>query len=122
MKNSVLLNALNSVKNFVRIDPFSLITLASLCDFLDNKKLLAEHLTKSFTDDVKFCVENFPEFKPIKDYESNHDFFYMDPNDQLYKELKHQSYIQSNTNEDNLSILSVIPFGTLNIPATLFVY
>lgn len=115
MKKSVLFNALKSLKHYGLTDPFSLIALASLCDFLVKTKLLAERLTKSFIDDINFCVENFAEFKIIKDLNYNFEHLALDNNDKLYKELKHQSYIQSNINEDDLSILDLLeitsPFG-----------
>lgn len=120
MKKSVLFSTIASLKYRVLTDPFSLIVLASLCDFLTNKQLIAERLTKSFIDDVNFCIENYAEFKPIK--KSSQDFVlrFAEDKDDFYKELKHQSYVQNDINEPDLSILDLLDTKIFNNHVELF--
>ena len=116
MKKSVLFNALKSLKHYGLTDPFSLIALASLCDFLVKTKLLAERLTKSFIDDVNFCVKNYAAFEPIKNSSQNFTLYVTQDIDNFYKELKHQSYVQCEINESDVSILDLLYNKIFNGP------
>ncbi len=117
MKKSVLFNALKSLKHYGLTDPFSLIALASMCDFLVKTKLLAERLTKSFINDVNFCVENYAAFEPIKNNSQDFTLHITKDIDNFYKELKHQSYVQGDISEPDVSILDLLDNKIFHSPA-----
>ena len=66
MKNSVLSQAMSSLRTNGMTDVYSIIALASLCDFAFKHRMIAQLMPNSFSEDLKYFSENFEEFKVLK--------------------------------------------------------
>lgn len=108
MKQIVLLNSLETLNYSSFTNPNTVIVLASLCDYLNKKNLLAERLTKSFSEDLNYCISHYSEFKVLNGSIKEFDIYSSNDNDKLYREFKHQTYIQSETNEEEMTILELL--------------
>ena len=108
MKTTALTKALKTFLHYRSIDAYSIITFASLCDFLNNKNLIAERLTKSFKEDVNYCVENFSFFSGINNNELYFEDLFAEEYDVFYKELKAQIFLLKDSEEPELSVLELM--------------
>lgn len=107
MKTTVLTKAMRAL-HFRSENVYSIITLISLCDFLNNKNLIAERLTRSFKEDIDYCVENFEFFSIVNNVELRFKDLFTEEYDNFYKELKSQSFQLKDTQEPDLSVLDIM--------------
>jgi len=113
MKTTVLTKAMRTI-HFSSMNVYAIITLASLCDFLNNKNLIAERLTRTFKEDVDFCVENFTFFSEINNDELHFDELFTEEYDCFYKELKAQTFKLKDSEEPELSVLELMENKTFS--------
>lgn len=114
MKTTALTKAIKTLGRHHSSDAYSIITFASLCDFLNNKNLIAERLTRSFREDVDYCVENFTFFSGINNAELHFEDLYTEEYDCFYKELKAQTFKLKDTDEPDLSVLELVENKTFS--------
>lgn len=111
MKTTVLTKAMRAL-HLSSIDVRSFLIIALLCDFLNKKNLIAERLTRSFKEDVDYCLENFTSFNSINDNDKSELLHFnrlvTEKYDIFYKELKAQSFQLKDTEEPDLSVLELI--------------
>ena len=84
MKNSVLSQAMSSLRTNGMTDVYSIIALASLCDFAFKHRMIAQLMPNSFSEDLKYFSENFEEFKVLKDSLQDFEIFSSNENDLFY--------------------------------------
>lgn len=108
MKNSVLSQAMNSLRTNGMTDVYSIIALASLCDFAFKHRMIAQLMPKSFSEDLKYFYENFEEFKVLKDSLQDFEIFSSNENDLFYRELKKQSLKNEDDPRENMSVIELL--------------
>ena len=113
MKTTVLTKAMRTL-HFRSMDVYSIITIASLCDFLNKKNLIAERFIRSFKEDIDYCVENFSSFRSIDYVELRFEDLFTEEYDSFYKELKAQSFQLKDTDEPDLSVLDLMENKTFS--------
>ena len=108
MKNSVLSQAMNSLRTNGMTDVYSIIALASLCDFAFKHRMIAQLMPNSFSEDLKYFYENFEEFKVLKDSLQDFEIFSSNENDLFYRELKKQSLKNEDDPRENMSVIELL--------------
>ena len=108
MKNSVLSQAMNSLRTNGMTDVYSIIALASLCDFAFKHRMIAQLMPNSFSEDLKYFSENFEEFKVLKDSLQDFEIFSSNENDLFYRELKKQSLKNEDDPRENMSVIELL--------------
>lgn len=108
MKNSVLSQAMSSLRTNGMTDVYSIIALASLCDFAFKHRMIAQLMPNSFSEDLKYFYENFEEFKVLKDSLQDFEIFSSNENDLFYRELKKQSLKNEDDPRENMSVIELL--------------
>ena len=108
MKNSVLSQAMSSLRTNGMTDVYSIIALASLCDFAFKHRMIAQLMPNSFSEDLKYFSENFEEFKVLKDSLQDFEIFSSNENDLFYRELKKQSLKNEDDPRENMSVIELL--------------
>ena len=108
MKTTVLTKTIRNIHFRDSKDGYSILIIASLCDFLNKKNLIAERLTRSFKEDIDYCVEHFTSFSSTINDELSLNYFINEKYDIFYKELKAQSFQLKDTDEPDLSVLELL--------------
>ena len=108
MKNSVLSQAMSSLRTNGMTDVYSIIALASLCDFAFKHRMIAQLMPNSFSEDLKYFSENFDEFKVLKDSLQDFEIFSSNENDLFYRELKKQSLKNEDDPRENMSVIELL--------------
>lgn len=108
MKNSVLSQAMSSLRTNGMTDVYSIIALASLCDFAFKHRMIAQLMPNSFSEDLKYFYENFEEFKVLKDSLQDFEIFSSNENDLFYRELKMQSLKNEDDPRENMSVIELL--------------
>lgn len=108
MKNSVLSQAMNSLRTNGMTDVYSIIALASLCDFAFKHRMIAQLMPNSFSEDLKYFYKNFEEFKVLKDSLQDFEIFSSNENDLFYRELKKQSLKNEDDPRENMSVIELL--------------
>ena len=108
MKNSVLSQAMSSLRTNGMTDVYSIIALASLCDFAFKHRMIAQLMPNSFSEDLKYFYENFEEFKVLKDSLQDFEIFSSNENDLFYRELKKQSLKNEDDPRENISVIELL--------------
>lgn len=108
MKNSVLSQAMSSLRTNGMTDVYSIIALASLCDFAFKHRMIAQLMPNSFSEDLKYFYENFEEFKILKDSLQDFEIFSSNENDLFYRELKKQSLKNEDDPRENMSVIELL--------------
>lgn len=108
MKNSVLSQAMSSLRTNGMTDVYSIIALASLCDFAFKHRMIAQLMPNSFSEDLKYFYENFEEFKVLKDCLQDFEIFSSNENDLFYRELKKQSLKNEDDPRENMSVIELL--------------
>ena len=96
MKNSVLSQAMSSLRTNGMTDVYSIIALAS------------QLMPNSFSEDLKYFYENFEEFKVLKDSLQDFEIFSSNENDLFYRELKKQSLKNEDDPRENMSVIELL--------------
>ena len=108
MKYSVLSQAMSSLRTNGMTDVYSIIALASLCDFAFKHRMIAQLMPNSFSEDLKYFYENFEEFKVLKDSLQDFEIFSSNENDLFYRELKKQSLKNEDDPRENMSVIELL--------------
>ena len=108
MKNSVLSQAMSSLRTNGMTDVYSIIALASLCDFAFKHRMIAQLMPNSFSEDLKYFSENFEEFKVLKDSLQDFEIFSSNENNLFYRELKKQSLKNEDDPRENMSVIELL--------------
>lgn len=108
MKNSVLSQAMSSLRTNGMTDVYSIIALASLCDFAFKHRMIAQLMPNSFSEDLKYFYDNFEEFKVLKDSLQDFEIFSSNENDLFYRELKKQSLKNEDDPRENMSVIELL--------------
>ena len=99
---------MNSLRTNGMTDVYSIIALASLCDFAFKHRMIAQLMPNSFSEDLKYFYENFEEFKVLKDSLQDFEIFSSNENDLFYRELKKQSLKNEDDPRENMSVIELL--------------
>ena len=99
---------MNSLRTNGMTDVYSIIALASLCDFAFKHRMIAQLMPNSFSEDLKYFSENFEEFKVLKDSLQDFEIFSSNENDLFYRELKKQSLKNEDDPRENMSVIELL--------------
>lgn len=99
---------MNSLRTNGMTDVYSIIALASLCDFAFKHRMIAQLMPNSFSEDLKYFSENFEEFKVLKDSLQDFEIFSSNENDLFYRELKKQSLKNEDAPRENMSVIELL--------------
>ena len=102
MKTTVLTKAIRNIHFRDSKDGYSILIIASLCDFLNKKNLIAERLTRSFKEDIDYCVEHFTSFSSIIDTLRNSIVDADNSLDELNSDIKTTSDSMANMRADQM--------------------
>ena len=99
---------MSSLRTNGMTDVYSIIALASLCDFAFKHRMIAQLMPNSFSEDLKYFYENFEEFKVLKDSLQDFEIFSSNENDLFYRELKKQSLKNEDDPRENMSVIELL--------------
>ena len=99
---------MNSLRTNGMTDVYSIIALASLCDFAFKHRMIAQLMPNSFSEDLKYFYKNFEEFKVLKDSLQDFEIFSSNENDLFYRELKKQSLKNEDDPRENMSVIELL--------------
>ena len=99
---------MNSLRTNGMTDVYSIIALASLCDFAFKHRMIAQLMPNSFSEDLKYFSENFEEFKVLKDSLQDFEIFSSNENNLFYRELKKQSLKNEDDPRENMSVIELL--------------
>ena len=99
---------MSSLRTNGMTDVYSIIALASLCDFAFKHRMIAQLMPNSFSEDLKYFSENFEEFKVLKDSLQDFEIFSSNENDLFYRELKKQSLKNEDDPRENMSVIELL--------------
>ena len=99
---------MSSLRTNGMTDVYSIIALASLCDFAFKHRMIAQLMPNSFSEDLKYFSENFEEFKVLKDSLQDFEIFSSNENNLFYRELKKQSLKNEDDPRENMSVIELL--------------
>ena len=99
---------MSSLRTNGMTDVYSIIALATLCDFAFKHRMIAQLMPNSFGEDLKYFSENFEEFKVLKDSLQDFEIFSSNENDLFYRELKKQSLKNEDDPRENMSVIELL--------------
>ena len=85
-----------------------IIIMASLCDFLNGKKILKERLNTDIREDVDYLAEQNDEFAKVKSFDEKWNLFSSSSFENLYKKMKEESFIGRDSDEPDMDIVELI--------------
>lgn len=85
-----------------------IIIMASLCDFLNGKKILKERLNTGIREDVDYLSEQYDEFAKVKSFDEKLNLFSSSSFENLYQKMKEESFIRRDSDEPDMDIVELI--------------
>ena len=85
-----------------------IIIMASLCDFLNGKKILKERLNTDIREDVDYLAEQNDEFAKVKSFDEKWNLFSSSLFENFYKKMKEESFIGRDNDEPDMDIVDLI--------------
>lgn len=109
MKVSVLNKVLDSYRAYGQANEYEIIAFSSLCDFIEDKRILNERLATSFAEDLAFLIKEYDNFSLIENKQNEIcDAFVNKDNMSFYTKLKEESFINRASDERNLDIVDLL--------------